>query len=352
MIQALSVKRAALPLFILVLLSSSLACNTLTGGSGEVPDDKYPQEITIEQNIVYGSGPFEFPEPQVGLSDLSSYKATLTLAFDGTRDGRTEKWSKIYVMLTTRDPAVRQLTIEKSGDIPDPTSAFLAELDGADYEKSGEQACETTAIPEGNSLADRFEPVLFLDGVIGADEAGSETVNDVASDKYTFDQRALGEDEVTESTGELWVASEGGYLIKYVLTRKAKADYFGEGVEGTLTLDYELTDINIPAVITLPDDCPPGFVDAPLLPDASTTTNIPGVLAFDTSSTIAEAAAFYQQNIPDLGWEAQEEPSVTDAIAILNYKKGDKVMFIIIKPSDASTEVRIMVSKAQESLIP
>ena len=207
---------------------------------GEVPDDKYPQEITIEKDIVYGSGPFEFPDPQVGLSDLSSYKAILTLAFDGTRDGKVETWSKKYVMLTTRDPAARQLTIEKSGDIPDPTPLFMAELDGADYEKSGEQACDTTAIQAGNSLADRYEPVLFVDGVIGADEAGSDTVNDVASDRYTFDQRAVGEDGVTESSGELWVASEGGYLIKYVLTRKAKADYFGEGVEGTLTLDYEL----------------------------------------------------------------------------------------------------------------
>jgi len=99
------------------------------------------------------------------------------------------------------------------------------------------------------------------------------------------------------------LASEGGYLIKYVLTKKAKADYFGEGVEGTVVLDYELTGVNQPVEITLPEDCPPGFVDAALLPDAGNISNTPGVLAYETSSTIAGAFAFYQENLPNLGWE-------------------------------------------------
>jgi hypothetical protein len=48
----------------------------------------YPQEITIEKDITYGPGNFQYPDPLAGLSVLSSYKATLSLTFEGTRDGK------------------------------------------------------------------------------------------------------------------------------------------------------------------------------------------------------------------------------------------------------------------------
>jgi hypothetical protein len=338
MIRLPPTKHAVLPLIVLLLVSASLAC----GSSGGEPEDAYPTEITVDQDIAYGPGPFDFPDPRAGLAELSSYTATLAVAFDGTRAGQAETWSKTYVLLTTAEPPARQLTLEKSSD---SEPLFMAELDGAEYAKTGQAACETTAIQPGNTLADRFEPASFLNGVFGADEAGNETVNDVVSNHYIFDQRALGEDGITESSGELWVASEGGYLVKYVLIRQAGADYFGEGIEGTLTLKYDLTGVNLPASITLPEDCPPGFVDAPRLLDANNISDNPGELAYDTSTTIADAAAFYRDNLPALGWEPQDEPSITEAIAILTYHQGDNLLFIVIKPGDTKTRVQILVSK-------
>jgi len=55
-------------------------------------------------------------------------------------------------------------------------------------------------------------------------------VNGVASTHYAFDQRALGEDQRTQANGELWVASQGGYLVKLLVKRQAKAEYFGRGI--------------------------------------------------------------------------------------------------------------------------
>lgn len=346
-------KRTALPLFILLLLVVSLACNAASSSSpgnatpSSSPDAADQQKITIERDTDYGPGPFELTDTKAGLSDLSGYTATLTITFDGTRAGNAEKWSKTYTMLASKDPQARQWTIEKSGNGSNLESVFLAEMGGLDYERRGEKACNATAVQEGNTLTERLEPASFLSAVIGAEVAGTDTVNDVAANHYTFDQRALGEDGLTESTGELWTASEGDYIVKYLLTRKGKAEYFGEGIEGTLTLDYELTDPNQPVTIELPDDCPPGFVDAPLLSDATNTSKSPGVLSYDTPSSIAEAADFYEQNIPGLGWQAQGEPAITDAIAILTYQRDDKLMMIVIKPGEAGTKVSITVSKLQ-----
>ena len=192
----------------------------------------------------FGSGPFNLTETATGLSDLASYQAALTLSFDGTNAGQPNKWSKTYILIAQKDPAARQLRIEKSGDISDLTPVFMAEMDGVIYESWGENSCIASVIEEGGSLAERMEPAGFLNDLIGADEAGSETVNDVAANHYTFDDRALGQLERAKSAGELWVASNGGYIVRYKVTTTADAAYFGEGLAGVMTWDYELTDVN------------------------------------------------------------------------------------------------------------
>jgi hypothetical protein len=184
--------------------------------------------------------------------------------------------------------------------------------------------------------------------VIGAQVSGDETVNGVAAKRYSFDQQALGEQDLTEATGDLWVAAEGNYIVKYLLTRKGKADYFGEGMEGTLTLDYELADPTQPVTIALPADCPPGLVDAPLPQDASNVEKAPGVLSYETATPLKEVAAFYQEQLPNLGWKAEGQPSIDDATAFLDYKKGSQTLTIIISTSDSGTAVQILLENVQQ----
>lgn len=334
----LSSSRWKILLLMLMPLLVSSACSKVT------PDTTADSRT----DLVFGPGDFIFTDTKAGLSVLSSYKATLTYSFDGTRAGNTEQWSKTYVMLTAREPAARQLTIDTVGNIPDLDAVFMAELDGAAYERRGENACTASVIEQGNSLADWLEPAGFLTSVIGADEAGGETVNGMAADRYTFDERALGGLGIVESGGEMWVASEGGYIVKYLVTTEGNADYFGEGIEGTLTWDYELTDINGPVTIELPADCPAGMVDAPLLPDASDVLNMPSILNYDSSTSLAEAAAFHQEQIPNLGWALIREPAITETNALMEFTQGDQNLTVIITSDAGVTTVNILLEKAQE----
>jgi hypothetical protein len=221
------------------------------------------------------------------------------------------------------------LTIERTGDLSNPEAVFLAELDGAAYEVRGENGCSATIIEEGNSLSQRLEPAGFLNYIIGAEEAGAETVNDVAANHYTFDERALGQLGLANSMGEMWVAAQAGYIIKYVLRTEGDADYFGEGIQGSLTWDYELTDVNQPVTFELPNDCPSGMVNAPLLPDASNILSMPSVLAYDTASSLADIAAFYQSELTNLGWELTGETVITDTSVLLEFSQGDKTLTVI-----------------------
>jgi hypothetical protein len=335
-------------LLILVPLFIASGCQPLPAGAPIASLTPPVVEKTFEANIVFGSGPFTLPDTTAGLSDFSSYKATLTLAFDGTKAGQPSKWSKVYVMLAVKEPAARQLTIEKTGDFPDLDAVFMAERDGADYERHGQKSCIANPVVEGNSLAARMEPAGFLGSVIGGDPAGSDTVNGVKASHYTFDERALGLVNRAKSMGEVWVADAGGYIVKYLLTTKATADYFGEGTEGTFTWDYELTDLNKPVTITLPADCPAGMVNAPQLPDATNVVSMPGVLTYDTPTSLADVAAFYQKQLPTSGWKLQHKPDIAGTTAVLNYQKDGENMSIIVKANADVTSINILLERAQK----
>jgi hypothetical protein len=332
----------------LLVLSACKSANETLIPESQIPEAQTPEVVTVQGDVVFGPGAFNLPDTKAGLENLSSYKATLTLTFDGTKDGQTEQWSTTYIMLSTKEPVARQYIIQKTGDSSDPDAVFMAEVDGAAYERRGESACNVNVIDQENSLAETWEPAGFLTGVIGAEEAGNETVNDVVSNKYTFDERAFGQTDIAKSTGEMWVASEGSYIVKYLLTTQGNADYFGEGIEGTLTWDYELTEVNQPVTITLPDDCPAGMVNAPSLPDAANILNIPGILAYDTASSVADAATFYQEQIPSLGWALMSQPTIRETNALIEFTQGDQILMVLIKTDAATTSIKILLSKTQQ----
>src|SRR5574341_283271 len=226
-----------------------------------------------------------------------------------------------------------------------PDQVFMAELNGAHYERQGDESCIASVIAEESSLALWWEPASFLSAVIGADEAGSETVNGVPAEHYTFDQRALGLADFTSSTGEVWVASDGGYVVKYVLVTEAGADYFGEGSEGALSWVYDLTDANLPAAIELPVDCPAGMIDAPLLPDAAIVLNVPGLLSYTTPASLEDAAAFYEVELPALGWQPVASPGIAETSVMLDFAQGDQQLSVIITAAGALTTIRLVLRR-------
>ncbi len=170
----------------------------------------------------------------------------------------------------------------------------------------------------------------------------------MVSRHYTFDERALGQQNLTQSSGELWAAASGGYLVRYELTSKGGADYFGEGIAGTLTQDYELTGVGKPVKVQLPSGCPGGIVDASLLPDASNVSSIPGELNYQTSTSLADAVAFYQKQIPGLGRKLANPPDTAQNEATLDYQQGDQAMSVSITTDAEVTTVDILLVRGQK----
>lgn len=291
--RALAASCRLLPLGVLPLLA---ACR------GERSAGAEAHEVTLE----LGPGSLDLTERGAGLAELAGYESALTVSFDGSKAGQPLRWSRTSTFQATKSPPARRLAFTGTGGA-DPGASFMAERNGAAYAWSGDGPCSATLPDSADPELGRMEPAAALPGVLGAEEAGTETVNGVKATRYTFDERALGESGINQSTGELWLASAGGYVVRYRLTTTGDTGYFRDGTRGTLTWDYQLTRTDRPPAIELPPACPPGLVEAPRLPDASGVESHPGVLHYRTAGTVADAAAFYQQQLSAQGWKRPDQ---------------------------------------------
>jgi hypothetical protein len=334
--------------------STPTAASTSTPGSGSgttvvaTTADTRPTPgstpETFTARVEVGSGTGNIADTAAGLADLASYTATLTISFDGTSAAKPSKWSTTAVMVAAKEPAARQLTVTTSGDAPNPTTSFRAELNGATFDKRGDEACTADVIGADPEAAPLLGPATKLAAVIGADAAGAETVNGTPADHFTFDERAILQTGRSTSTGEAWVATSGGYVVKYLLTSKAGAEFFGDGIEGTITWDYELTGVNQPVAIKLPDDCPAGLVGAPQLPDAANVDNLPGLLTYDTATLPADVVTFYQTELAALGWTASEDPTIDDTSATIDFTRGSETLVVAATVDGSTTSVQLLLT--------
>lgn len=360
---------------IVFVLLFSFACiffsNDGTENNLEENIDSSSQEPIVEQEVTYGPGDFVFTDPTEALTSLSSYKATLIISFNGTRDGNPETWSATYVILTTTQPVARFITMDTTGT--ETARLIQIEMDGAQYKKSGDKNCVADSLIEGQPFD---EPASFLRGVVGAETSGSDLTNGIATNRYTFDQRALGEQGITESTGELWVASEGGYLVKYLLTTKADENYLGEGIDGTVTWDYQINEINSITSIDLPADCPPALPqNIPMMQDATNVEDFFSVIDYQTASTPKDVIAFYEEEMSLLGWNKPDAtsglpggitiPEIPNMPDISNFPQmpglsggdetqdfiefvqGNKTITITAQVGDTNTEVSVIINSEQ-----
>ncbi len=183
------------------------------------------------------------------------------------------------------------------------------------------------------------QPVSLILPVTRASQVGTETVNGVTTLHYHFDQNGLPLEE--SSSGEVWIAQPGGYVVKYTLSIPGPANPTGSSVETAETLSYELTKTNAIDKIELPAGCVPVLVDFPAMADAQDIYRSSGYMDFTSPSGAAQVVDFYDQALPPLGW-TQVGPSLTPAQTdshILEYAQGDQALTIFLDKSGGSLEV-------------
>ena len=301
---------------------------------------------TAGSSAQIGSGDFILTDPRVGLDSLTSYRGTLTVSFDGTAAGQQVQWSSTSVLARVSDPASALLTIERTGDLEAADPDLVAEAAGLAFQRDAGGSCASNDLDPQASLLDALEPAAQLAGVVGGESIGGKDIDGRPASGYRFDQRAVGQDGAATTTGEVWMAVDGGYVIAYTMKATAGAELFGDGVEGTMSWEYSLTDVNASVDVDIPPECGAALLDAPLLADATNVVRFDTGVRFDTSSSPADVVAFYQQQSTALGWVAEGEPSSDDKRGTVEFTEGDALITIAALATDAGSNV-IIVSGAK-----
>jgi hypothetical protein len=288
-----------------------------------------------------GPGDFALADPADGLAELDSYRATLTVTFDGTEAGGGRRWTSTTSLDHSRDPSTTALTVTHGGDLGPADPSLQAELGGVSYVVAAQLGCVAAPLDPASAIRPRLEPARVLSGLIGAEAAGHRSVNGVEADGYTFGEAALGVEGVADGSGEVWIASDGGYVVKYVLSLRAGPPVSGEATAGTTSWACELTRIGEPVTIDLPADCPTGSIDAPVLPDATDVANGPKILAFKTPSSLAKVVAFYGKAGKAAGWKLLGKPVIAGDTGLVEFRAGTDRITIIATQQRAITTVQV-----------
>lgn len=204
----------------------------------------------------------------VGLDTFSTYHMDFSSEFEGTRQGQPTSGELSGFLEVTKNPAAQHLLVKMTGETFQ-SFAPLGELEiidlGSTFYLKSPQDGQWLGIPAF------FVKTMLPDGMYNPEDSidlpatavpqpGTELVNGVLTRRFTFDQADLGEVAANyeNAAGTIWVAVDGNYVVKYEATLTGQhSNLTAANVtlldEGTITMRYELSEVNGNLVVTPPD---------------------------------------------------------------------------------------------------
>lgn len=187
-----------------------------------------------------------------------------------------------------------------------------------------------------------------------------ETVNGVASRHYRFTEKMLGKlidqtNTAITARGDVWIAKDGDYVTRYRFVLDVKnsstPDTFSGLTNGTAEIQYDVTDVNKPIRIELPEAAKAGvsltgFEDQafPVPADATTQMAGGGTMMLLSSLSPEEVAAFYEEALPALGWVKDEQASMgVEDMKLLTFTKDNLTLSITLFVDSSTNQTTIAV---------
>ena len=260
------------------------------------------------------------PDPSVGLSNLVSYHVSFQQDITGTLDGKPyERYTHLdLTRLNGSDPYV--FTNDVNGSDIQGFHLRLMASDVAYYRwmQSNPECQGSISAPSNGEV---IEPASLLLPILNATRVGAETINQVPSIHFQFDQDDL---PITKDTspvsGDVWIAEQGGYVVRYTLISSGPDKLTGEGLEVAQKWTYELDQVNTLQGIDLPSGCLPVPADLPVPEDAQNVEQISGRMSYATAFDRRKLLDLYYRELPALDWVPHNEsPSGDISLPYLTY---------------------------------
>ncbi len=303
------------------------------------------------------------------LETLDSYRMRFTFGFDGKDDqGKDQKGSIQIVQEVVKATNDRRLRYSTEGNLssgspgaagsaasPSGGAYEILQIGDTSYlyspEGTGDQKCFSySGGDQGTSqTTELFKPDDIVGGVKDAKLVKrGETVNGIVTDHYTFDQGGLSFGTFSSAKGDAWIASDGGYVVKYTGEATGKNALFGQSTEGSFTWEYLVEDVNTIKEIALPAECEgqKPAADIPIPSNATEKNSFGNIQTFITVDEPAAVAEYYKKELPGQGWQAGAGNSLGDTETLEFTKEGRKLAITITK-NEQGTNVILMETKGE-----
>jgi hypothetical protein len=287
-----------------------------------------------------------------GLAALDSYRLSMVIHFEGTGvDGSPAGWELTSErILVSQPPASRfDLTSEGAAASAALSAMTVVHIGPESYLAMPGIGCVTGVAADSAAPASGLvDPDTLLAGLWDARWVGDgQVVNDVVSRHYQFDQQSMPalQERPLEVAGNIYVAEDGRYVTRVTLTAIGRNDFLSPGAmqEGILSLELNVSDVNQPLDVQLPEGCA-GGVAYPTLGDAFELTNLGDLVSYKTRLTLEEVVAFYQEQMPAAGWSPAAEAVIFADSAILTFARGEAIVTVNVDPDPQAGFVAVLIS--------
>jgi hypothetical protein len=362
--------RKMFALAVIVLVLAALACG-IGGGGGETEEEAAAPTSSGGESAGVATSEEEAPAAPAsaeedldlssltgGLTGLQSYKSSFSLRFVGKDEqGQPVDGSLVTQEEFTQEPRAQRVVVTSSGfseeQVMESGTFEMTTIGDTSYMVSedgeGQRSCVAMSASEETDLEQGMFSPDAMGGVSGAKYVGEETVNGVRAKHYTWKESGLGTLGFGSAEGEIWVAVDGEYVVKYTAEATGKGVFFGAGEEeGTVTVEYNLTEANGSFQIEPPADCEGPATDIPIMADAQDKTAFGEMVSYSSASAFADIVAFYKAEMPNSGWQPSGEPMEMEGFASLEFTKEGRTAQVMISYDEEEMRTDVIITTGEE----
>jgi hypothetical protein len=182
-----------------------------------------------------------------------------------------------------------------------------------------------------DDIADPERLARSMEPVSAETIAGSKTMH--------YAVRSASVDGWRDMELDVWLDVYSGAVLRHDLRANGRDTFFGAG-EGALSGQFLVQEIG-PQAIQPIEGCE---IDLPLPGDAARIAKLPGgLIVFDSLASPSELAEFYQDELPEDGWELLAGPQASDGTIILSYSRIDQTLDIMLEPSEDGAHAELLL---------
>lgn len=301
---------------------------------------------------------------QAGLDELNSYRTSLQVEFDGSRNGQAVAGRIESVTELTQSPQtihryLKTEVISPTAQLANGVSEYFKTESRLYLKKAGEDTW--LVLTEGQSSATpptaaglgwlELDPLLVIPPTV-ATPPQPETLDQLGVEHYRFTENDLPDNDIIfeQAQGEVWLATHGQLVLRYTLSATVNIPTPLPNAHlldrGHLTLEYALTGVNGELTIT-----PPEFESIlaqnqldrlPRLPAAQISSIFPTMLEYTSVISPISATLFYRDQLTAQEW-TENGAEIFNEKSRLSYAKDGEVITILVTPGNKPDQVRVVL---------